>query len=216
MIPKEIEPSMDLAVFEISEKTRYQQLQEWSSNRWPYEGRKMVARDIVNNVAELTRDKEINFEFVLKKIKVYRSGSGVYYGESAIAINTARTIGGIAVALGCSMDDPRLVVISGMCLSEGVKNESSLEDFRNIMTEATESYGREMLPSPDLYMEILRSLLMEKIQNTKIKVGKLLQDGKIEKVYNMINSRGAFVISPRQSLPKTTTSSILTPPKPLI
>lgn len=216
MIPKEIEPVMDLVVFEISEKTPYKQLQKWSSQNWPSDSTKMVTRDIVNNVVELTSGKEIDFCLVLKNIKVNRYDSGVYSGRAAIAVNAARTVGGIAVALGCSMDDPRIVVISGMCLIKMAKDESSLEDFRNIMTEAIGNYGKNMLPEPDLYMEILQSLFTEKIQNTKIKVGKLLQNGNIEEVHKMINSRGNFEISRMPQSPKTTTSSILTPPNPSI
>mgnify|MGYP001585342565 FL=1 len=220
MIPKEIEPPMDLVVFEISEKTPIDRLETWSSQRWPSSGTKIVAEDIVNNAAELTMasDKEIDFELVLRNIKVYRHGSGVYSGRRAIAVHSARTIGGIAVALGLSMHDPPLVVLSGIYFSESesVKNNSSLNDFRKIMIEVTEGYARDTLPSPDLYMKILRSLFIEKTQNTKRRTGQLLQTGNIEEVYNMINPRGAFVMSRTRQFPKATTSSILTPPNPSI
>lgn len=218
MTPKELEPAMDLSRPQISKKTPIDQLSTWSSQNWPSSGMKRVAMDIFNNAVELTRDKEIDFELVLRNIKVDRHGSGVYSGRSAIAANPARTIGGIAVALGLSMHDPPLVVVSGIYFSESesVKNNSSLNDFRKIMIEVTEDYGRNTLPSPDLYMQILRSLSIEKTQNTKIRVGRLLQKGNIKEAYNMINSRGAFVISRTRQCSKATTSSILTPPNPSI
>ena len=218
MTPKELGPAMNLSRPQISKKTPIDQLITWSSQRWPSSATEVVARDIVNNAAELimARDKGIDFEFVLRNIKVDRHGSGVYFGRSAIAVNSARTIGGIAVALGLPMHDPPLVVVSGIYFSESVKNNSSLNDFRKIMIEVTEDYARDTLPSPDLYMKILRSLFIEKTQNTKRRTGQLLQRGNIEEVYNMINPRGAFVMSRTRQFPKATTSSILTPPNPSI
>lgn len=216
MIPKEVEPAMDLDVPEISLKTPIERLREWSSNIGQNERTTRIAKDIISNAKELLVGRDINLDLVLEQIKTSAFNS-IYVGHRAIATSYARTIGSIGLALGCSMHDPQLVYLSGVCLSHSVKDKNIVpEGFRETMIKVTNDYGANTLLKPEVYMPILQYLFAirgERASWVRVGTGKLLQENKIDEAYRMVSLRDDFETKLRLLFPKTTTSSILTPPK---
>jgi hypothetical protein len=216
MIPKEPEPTRSLDVPRISEKTSNAALKKWSTEYWESGRRRRVELDIIDNGKELLLGSSVDWSLVLGSISVVQEGGyGGYMqvGEAAIAVNGARFIGGLVAHAGWSMHDPQSVYLSGKYLAHIAK----LEDFKNVMTLASVSYGRKTLPEAELLMKTLDLLLenpnIRRRSNLLTKTIVLLHDGNIQDAYKIVS----FLEEPGSKrgpdFSKTTTSSILTPPK---
>ena len=194
MIPKEGEPKESLVAPWISEKTSNEQLQSWSKQFWPSEGKRRIAGDIIKNGQELLAGSNVDWKLALNTIRIQQL-NGVYVGEAAIAANGSRFIGGLAARAGWSMHDPQIVYLCGKYL--GHIAGSKLEDFKTRMTQTAISYGQKTLPEAELLMKIL-DLLLEHPDtrnhgNLLTKTAILLHEGNIQEAYTMVSSRKDFV-----------------------
>lgn len=189
MTAKELEPATALDIPEISKKTQIEQLRTWSSQKWPSDGSRGVAADIVKNGKELLAGSNIDWKLVLSSIHVQQVSS-TQVGEAAIAANDARTIGGFAVAAGWAMHDPAIVYLSGIYLANRAGDK--LEDFRTTMRQAAVAYGEKVFPKADLYMKTLDLLLelrdRSRRRNIITHVAPLLREGNIEEAYKTVSS----------------------------
>lgn len=223
MIPREGEPTRFLDAFGISQnKTSNVALREWSTDRWKNDTSSYVASDIINNGKELLLGSNVDWKLVLDSIRVVREyNSAVQFGKVAIAANGARLIGGLAARAGWSMHDPQSVYLSGKYLAHIAK----LEDFKITIAQAAVSYGKKTLPEAELSMKTLDLLLEHRDirKHTKLveKTIDFLRKGDIQGAYTIVSSlddiessRGPALRRGRPVSSKTTTSSILTPPKP--
>jgi len=196
MISKDFEQRMILEVPLISPKIPNSRLEEFSRQRWLSDDAKAVAKDIVQNAKELLIGGNTDWELVLGSIRAQKLNI-VQFGEAAIAADSARTIGALAVYAGWSMHDPPIVYLSGRLIADRVKNGENLGDFKNRMLEAAINYGNKVLPHADFYIEILDFLLQPKDRGKYgfiiRKVAPLLREGNIEGAYNMINPRDDLV-----------------------
>jgi hypothetical protein len=96
MIHGESEPTRSSGVFKISPKINSEQLIIWSKQKWPSEGRRRLGAEIIKNGQELLAARNIDWELVLRNMRVVQLGT-VYYGEAAIAVRDAQIIGALAV-----------------------------------------------------------------------------------------------------------------------
>lgn len=215
MISREGEPTGFLDLPKISPKTSSEQLLMWSKEVWKSDSRNRVARDMVNNGKELLFGSNIDWNLVLSKISARKMGA-VVFGEAAIAADCARFVGGLASRAGWSMHDPQSVYLSGKYLADTAG--SKLEDFKTTMTLASVCYMEKTMPEAESLMKTLDLLLGNpRIRNRSsllTKIATLLHDGNVQDAYLMVSSREDLVRRREPVSSKTTTSSILIPPKP--
>jgi len=198
MRPKEGERQIGLGESQISQKTPVETLQRWVGERWRSEGRKRVAHDIVGNVRELRIVSEPELSTVLQSIRHFSQfNQGTkFVGENAIAVNSARTIGGLGATANWPMHAPQMVYLSIKCLIDMAGSGSELETLKSKMREGAIDYIDEHLPSPDLYFDILDFLSQPRHGTGKINMQGVVRDlvfllgaGNIEGAHNKILRR---------------------------
>jgi len=197
MTAREAEPTRFLEVPRISEKISSEQLVIWSKQRWPSDARRRLAADIIDNGKELLKENNIDWDSVLRNIRVLQFNNP-YVGAEAIACSGARIIGGLAIGFNWSMHDSPAVYLSGKLLADRVKDSEELDDFKSLMRQSAKNYGEKTLPNACLYMETLDFLLLEFKPRTgygKIieQLRPLLEEGDTEGVYRIIKPRGDLV-----------------------
>jgi len=216
MTLKEPEPTRFSDVPRISKKTSNEVLKKWSTKHWESDSRRSVALDIINNGRELLLGSTVDWSLVLGSIIVVQEGGHGDYkraGKAAIEVSGARFIGGLAGRAGWSMHDPQSVYLSGKYLARIAK----LEDFKSTMTLAAVSYGQNTLPEAEFLMETIDLLLEHPdIRRHGYRITKVitsLHDGDIQGAYKIVSFLGEPVSKRGPDFSKTTTSSVLTPPK---
>lgn len=198
MNSRELEKQMDLKepqIFTISPKTSAATLQRWARERWRSEDRKGVAKDIVGNVRELSIVSEPELNRVLQSIHYFSQFNQCRksFGQDAIAVNSARTIGGLGALANWPMHAPQMVYLSIKCLIDMAGSGDELEALKRKMREGALDYGDEHLPSPYLYIEILDFLSQPRngtgktnIQGFVKDLASLLGAGNVDGVHNKI------------------------------
>ena len=134
MIPKDFEQQIGLGMPLVSPKTKHEQLVMLSKQRWPSDGRKRIAADIIKNGQELLAGSKIDWVLVLNNISTNQHGV-LYNGEAAIAAHDGQLVGALAVASDWSTHDSPIVYLSGRLLASRAKSSGELDDFKRIMMQ---------------------------------------------------------------------------------
>ena len=192
MILRESEPTRLLDVPVISPKTSVETLQRWAGEHWRIGGRKGVTQNIIENVRELRIVNEYELNTVLLSIRYFKPNS-LYTGEDAIAVDSARLIGGLGALANWPMHAPQMVYLSARCVGAMEERGDEPKALKIKISKGAINYAKEYLPSPDLYIEILDFLSQPRNRTGRTSKGfiekaiSLLGEGNVEVAHRLMN-----------------------------